>query len=192
MTVVSLEERIPKRLSLASDADEELRWATSRRPTGRSSRIASGVRSCESPGDDISGCLTRPRPSTDRTRRRRSAGPVRRRGSRDPSVGPWLGGPENPSNGPGASGGPKCSYCDMGYNRKMTRFRPLPNLRISAPPSRHLPAHPSRRRNRDYAMNFQWIFTILLFALVAPGAFTSISPPRCAGVRWLHVLVILV
>ena len=80
----------------------------------------------------------------------------------------------------------------MGYNRKMTRFRPPPNLRISAPPSRHLPAHPSRRRYRDYAMNFQWIFTILLFALVAPGAFTSISPPRCAGVRWLHVFVFLV
>ena len=111
---------------------------------------------------------------------------------RDPSVGPWLGGPENPSNGPGASGGPKCSYCDMGYNRKMTRFRPLPNLRISAPSSRHLPAHPSRRRNRDYAMNFQWFFTIVLFALVVPDAFTSISPPRCAGVRYFHFLVFLV
>ena len=114
------------------------------------------------------------------------------RGSRDPSVGAWLGGPENPPNGPGASGGPKCSYCDMGRERKMTRFRPPPNLRIFAAPARHLPSRPSRRRNRDYAMNFQWIFTILLFALVAPCAFTSISPPRCAGVRWLHVLVILV
>ena len=110
---------------------------------------------------------------------------------RDPSVGIWLGGPENPPNGPGASGGPKCSYCDMGYNRNMIRFRPPPNLRILAPPFRNLPARPSRRRNRDYAMNSQWIFTISLFALVVPCAFTSISLPRCAGVHYFYFLVFL-
>ena len=74
----------------------------------------------------------------------------------------------------------------MGHERKSTRFRPPPNFRILALPSRHLPARPSRRRNRDYAMNFQWICTILLFNLVVADAFASIYLPRGAGARWQH------
>ena len=190
MTVVSLKDRIPKRLSLAGDVLKKS--FVVRRLAGRldDPESSSGVRSCESPGDLRT--LDAPSPLDGSRATASLCRSAPRRGSRDPSVGSWLGGPENPPNGPGASGGPKCSYFDMGHERKSTRFRPPPNFRILAPPSRHLPARPSRRRNRDYAMNFQWIFTMLLFALVAPCAFTSIYTPRCAGVRWLHVVAFLV
>ena len=139
MTVASLEDRIPERLSLAGDVLKKsfvVRRLAGRLDDPDESRPA--FEAASPPGDIISGRLTCRRPSTDRARRRRSAGPAPRRGSRDPSVGPWLGGPENPPNGPGASGGPKCSYFGMGHERKSTRFRPPPNFRILALPSRHL------------------------------------------------------
>ena len=100
MTVVSLEHRIPERLSLAGDVLKKS--FVVRRLAGRldDPESSSGVRSCESPGD-ISGRLTRHRPWTDRARRRRSAGLPLGAARATHRSGPGWAGPKTPQMGPG-------------------------------------------------------------------------------------------
>ena len=109
------------------------------------------------------------------------------RGSRRSALG-WAV-PKSPVGGPGPSGGPKSPDCVTGTTTNDTVWDPPPQGPILAPPTRRLPALPSRRRNFDFAMNFQWIYTILLFHLVVADRCAYVYLPQSAGAYWQRSFV---
>ena len=101
LTVVSLEHRIPERLSLAGDVLKKsfvVRRLAGRRDDPDDSRPAFEAASPRA----TSGRLTRRRPWTDRARRRRSAGlPLGAALGATHRSGPGWAGPKTPQMGPG-------------------------------------------------------------------------------------------
>ena len=112
-----------------------------------------------------------------------------RRRSREPPVGPRLGGPKIARRRPRALRRPKVPRLCHGNNNERHSLGPPPagpDFGASdPPPSGASVASPELR----FRMNFQWIYTILLFRLVVADHCAYVYLPQSAGAYWQRSFV---